>query len=54
VFSTVILLYTLFSDDIREIFFPPSADIVFSYLTLICMIYYTIEIIAFSLFQVLT
>jgi len=50
--STIIMVYTLFSDDVREIFFPASADLTFSYITVVCMIYYAIEIIAFSLFQV--
>ena len=50
--STLILLYTLFSDDVRQIFFPASADLTFTILTLLCMIYYMIEIIVFSLVQV--
>ncbi len=50
--NTVVLMFTLFSDDIRQIFFPLSADDTFTYLTFICMVYYAIEIVLFSLLQV--
>ncbi len=54
IFSTFLMIYSLFADDVRQIFFPIGADIYFSCLTLICMIYYFFEIIAFSLVQVHT
>lgn len=46
------MIYTLFSDDIREICFPATADVAFSDITLFCMAYYTLEIIVFSIFTV--
>lgn len=51
IFSTLIMLYSLFSDDIRQICFDQSADLTFSILTLICMVYYGFEIVVFSIFQ---
>ena len=51
VISTIVLLYTLFSDDVRQTSFPASADLTFTYLTLICMIYYGIEIVVYSFVQ---
>ena len=45
------MIYTLFADDFRQVFFPQSADLTFTVLTLICMIIYTFEIIVFSLVQ---
>lgn len=50
--STSIMIYTLFSDDLRYLLFPASADEAFSILTLICMSYYLFEIVAFSIFEV--
>lgn len=35
------MIYTLFSDDVRQIAFSADADTTFSYITLVCMIYYT-------------
>lgn len=33
----LITLYALFADDIRQIAFPPSADLTFTILNLVCM-----------------
>jgi hypothetical protein len=46
------MIYSLFSDDIRQLLFPLSADLPFSVLTLICMVFYGLEIVVFSLVQV--
>lgn len=53
IISTLILVYVMFSDDVRELFFPVGADIVFTYITLTFMIFYSLEIVLLSLFQVL-
>ena len=46
------MIYSLFSDDIRQLCFPLSADLGFSIVTLICMIFYGLEIVVYSLVQV--
>ena len=46
---TIVTIITLFSDDIRQIAFKPESDIAFSYLTIVCMTIYTVEMIALSL-----
>jgi hypothetical protein len=33
----LVTLYALFADDVRQIAFPPSADLTFSILNVICM-----------------
>lgn len=52
VISTLILIFALFADDVRQIWFPVSADLTFTILTLLCMIYYLVEIVILSLVQV--
>lgn len=54
VISSIIVIITLFADDIREVAFPPSADIYFSVLNLICIGIYVVEMIVLSLIKVHT
>lgn len=51
VFITLVTIITLFSDDIRQIFFSPQSDEAFSILTLICMSIYTFEMVVLSLLK---
>ena len=46
IWITLITIVTLYSDDIRQAFFPRSSDVPFSILTLICMTFYVVEMIA--------
>ena len=40
-----VTIYALFFDDIRILFLPPSADLTCDWVTLICIILFTIELI---------
>ena len=42
---TVVTIYALFFDDIRILFLPPSADLTCDWVTLICIILYTVELL---------
>lgn len=52
IITALSMLYAMFSDDVRQLFFPVGADIVFNYITLSCMTFYSLEIVLLSLFQV--
>lgn len=49
---SLVTIVTLFSDDVRQILFPPEADLTFTILTLVCMFFYIIEMVALSLLKV--
>lgn len=42
---SILTIYVLFADDFRQVFFPPSADLPFTILVIICMAIYFIEIL---------
>ncbi len=46
---TIVTIISLFADDIRQIFFPKEADIVFSIITIICMLMFLFEMVCLSL-----
>ena len=41
---TLITFYVLLADDLRQIFFPPSADLPFTIINVILMSFYIIDI----------
>ena len=43
-FMTIVTLYALFGDDIKIAAFTKNADEVFNYITLVALIFFTIEI----------
>ena len=45
----IVTIYALFFDDLRIIFLPPSTDIVWDWVTLICIILYMAELILASI-----
>ena len=45
----VVTIYALFFDDCRIIFLPPSADLTCDWVTLICILLYTIELVLASI-----
>ena len=45
IFMCVITFYVLFADDFRMVFFPPSADMGFTIVVLICMLIYVLELV---------
>jgi hypothetical protein len=49
IFMTLITIYALFFDDIRIIFLPKIVDDYFNGLTIICLIFFTVEIIMSSI-----
>jgi hypothetical protein len=46
---TVITIYALFGDDIRIVACPVSADIYFSSVTIVCIFFFSLEIILASI-----
>ena len=52
IISTIIMVYTLFADDVRQMAFPATADLTFSVINCIFMAYYLFEMVMFSIFQV--
>lgn len=51
IFITLVTIITLFSDDVRQVFFPSQSDEAFSILTLICMSVYAFEMIVLSILK---
>lgn len=49
----LITCYVLFADDVRQIAFPPSADLAFNILNIICIVIFLLEITILSVFKVL-
>ena len=48
VFMAVITVYTLFADDLRVLLLPPRYDDFFFFLTTVCLVLFTLEIIVSS------
>lgn len=48
IYISVITIYALYGEDLRVIFFPKLLDPLFNYVTIICMISFSLEIILAS------
>jgi hypothetical protein len=51
IFMAIITIYALFGDDIRLVATGKSADPIFYILTIVCLIFFTVEIVMASLAQ---
>lgn len=48
-FMTLITIYSLFGDDVRQLAFTKEADYVFYIITIICMFFFALEIVLSSI-----
>ena len=48
-FMTIVTVYALFGDDVRQLAFPKSADVIFYGLTIVAMFFFMLELVLASI-----